>query len=114
MTFYIGTPYARGAGYFVNNKDASRKQEDDVLTCTHCQCIILLRAWRDDGGFCSRCMAPICAKCADRMLTNGCEPFVAQVERAVKAAGKLDQFRKMAGLAPVIEGSKSAVKLTLY
>ncbi|MDX2059937.1 MAG: hypothetical protein SFV24_19160 [Gemmatimonadales bacterium] len=57
-----------------------------------------MQAWKEDGGFCGRCMAPICGPCADRMLTHGCEPFIAQIERAVDVRYKLDQFRKMAGL----------------
>lgn len=94
----IGTPHTRGAGYFVNNVASQRRQEADVRTCTHCQAVILMQSWKDDGGFCGRCMAPICGPCADRMLTHGCVPFIAQIERAVGVRYKLDQFRKMAGL----------------
>lgn len=95
---YIGTPYIRGAGYFANNVETSRKDEADVRTCKHCERVILMQKWKDDGGFCSRCMAPICGPCADRMLTHGCEPAIQRIERAFDSTVKLAQFRRIAGL----------------
>lgn len=98
----VGTPHAKGAGYFRNDDTASggRRDEADVRTCTHCQSIIKMQIWKDDGGFCGRCMAPICGPCADRMTLHGCEPFVAQLERALEMQSKLGAFRKLAGLEP--------------
>jgi hypothetical protein len=94
----IGTPHKHNAGYFCNDIETSRRQEDHVQTCTHCQRVILMSKWKDDGAFCGKCMAPICGPCGDRMLTRGCEPFIKQLEAAVNMRYKLDQFCKMAGL----------------
>jgi hypothetical protein len=95
------TPYTKGAGYFLNNQGLSvnnGRQEADIRTCTHCETVIRMQAWKDDGGFCGKCMAPICGPCADRMLTHGCEPFIRKIEAAVEGAISLAQHRKVAGL----------------
>jgi hypothetical protein len=94
----IGTPHTRNAGYFVDGADSSRKREADVQCCKHCERVILMQQWSDDGGFCSRCMAPVCGPCADRMLTFGCEPALKRIEAAFDMTVKLAQFRKLAGL----------------
>lgn len=94
----IGTPYTRGAGYFVNNVALKNKQEADVQLCRHCETVLLMQHWKNDGGFCGRCMAPICGPCADRMLTYGCEPFMKKIDRAFDAAVKLKDHLKIAGL----------------
>lgn len=96
----VGTPHAKGAGYFVNDDTPSggKKVEGDVRTCTHCQKILVMQHWKDDGGWCGRCGAPVCGPCADRMDTHGCEPFIAQIERAMKMQPRLHEFRKLAGL----------------
>ena len=98
--FIIGTPHAKGAGYLQANTGGhnNRQTEADIRTCTHCQTVINLSLWKDDGGYCSRCQAPICGQCADRMLTHGCEPFIAQIERACEVRHSLEQFRRLAGL----------------
>lgn len=105
----IGTPYTRGAGYFVNNIGLARKQEADVRTCTHCQAVILMQKWKDDGGFCGRCMAPICGICADRMLTYGCEPFLKKLEQGMEARYRMVQFSKLAGLDTPPPGYSPAI-----
>jgi len=91
MSFVIGTPHASGAGYYNNDDRPSggKQQQADVRTCTHCQKIVLLQAWKEEGGWCSRCMAPICDFCADRMLVFGCEPFMKQVEQYSDMVAKL-------------------------
>lgn len=94
----IGTPHTKGAGYFANDIATNRKQEADVQTCKHCEAVILLQKWKEDGGFCSRCMAPICGPCADRMLIFGCEPALKRIEQAFELGMKLKHFRKLAGL----------------
>lgn len=96
----IGTPHAKGAGYYRNDDSLAggKKAEADVRTCTHCQKVILMNKWKDDGGFCSRCMAPICGFCADEMQTQGCVPFVKKIEEAANRHVKLEALRKLAGL----------------
>ena len=102
MTFIIGTPHTKGAGYYNNNDTPSggKLTEADVRTCLHCQAIILLQKWKEDGGWCGRCNAPICGPCADRMEFFGCEPFIAQIEKEFNTSEKLFAFRKLAGLDP--------------
>lgn len=100
MAFIIGTPHTKGSGNLQANTGGhrNRKIEGDVKTCTHCQTVIIMQAWKEDGGWCGRCQAPICGPCADRMLTHGCEPFIAQIEKGLNKAYKLEQMRKVAGL----------------
>jgi hypothetical protein len=108
VTFIIGTPYARNAGYFMNDDTASGGQrvEADIRTCTHCQAIIKMQEWKriEDGkmagGWCSRCMAPICGPCATKALTHGCTPFVELLEKSLAMDSKLAAYRKLAGLEP--------------
>lgn len=96
----IGTPHTKGAGYYKNDDTASggKKSEADIRTCTHCQAVIKMQEWKEDGGFCGKCMAPICSFCADKMQTRGCEPFMQQLEKLVDANYRFRQIRKLAGL----------------
>jgi len=81
MTFIIGTPHTKGAGYFVNDRRLRSRQEADVQTCSHCQAVIKMQEWKDDGAWCAKCMKPICVKCGTRALTFGCEPFLKKIEQ---------------------------------
>lgn len=98
----IGTPHTKGAGYYKNDDRVSGGQqvEGDVRTCTHCQKIIIMQQWKDSGGWCGLCQAPICGSCADRMEFFGCESFVAMIEKRFNMIEKLAQYRKLAGLDP--------------
>lgn len=96
----IGTPHTKGAGYYKNDDTPSggKRAEADVQTCTHCQKLLLMQAWKDDGGWCGRCMAPICGPCADRMQLLGCEPFLKKIEAELDSLVKYKQHLKVAGL----------------
>ena len=100
MTFIIGTPHARGAGYYRNDDRLSggTLSEADVLTCPHCQAVVKLQEWKVRGGFCRRCDAPVCFACYVRVKTYGCEPFLKLFERQVDAVVKYEQYLKRAGL----------------
>jgi hypothetical protein len=104
MTFKIGTPHSRNAGYFVNDKALKTRQEDDVQTCKHCQAVIKMREWRKVGGWCSKCNSPLCnnPKCVADTAAMGCVPFTRKIAEAFEAGEKLRQHLKIAGLdAPV-------------
>lgn len=88
MGVIVGTPHAKGAGYFLNNKNAKR-EEADVQTCSHCQGIILMQQWKEDGAWCGKCMKPICARCGARATIFGCEPFARKIDQALRAGAKL-------------------------
>lgn len=83
-----------GAGYLLNDDRASggRKTEADVLCCRHCQRTLIGDAWRQDGGWCGRCGAPVCGVCADRMQTRGCEPFLKVVDAQLTTAARRRQL----------------------
>src|SRR5271169_3907802 len=102
MTFSIGRPHSRGAGYFENRVTRdSAPQKSDVLTCAHCQKVIRLHDWRDDGGWCRAEMKPLCGGkegCAERALTHGCEPFMKKLEAFASAQLKLQAYLKRLGL----------------
>lgn len=104
MTFLIGTGHTHNAGYYCSDDTPAggRKIEADVQTCPHCQKVILMQAWKDDGGFCGKCHAPICGHCADRMLAFGCEPFLKQLEQFIGHQHRVTSFAKFAGLDPPI------------
>lgn len=96
----IGTPHKHNAGYYKNDDRASGglKTEADIQSCVHCQAVILMQKWKEDGGWCGRCSKPICGPCADRMLTKGCEPFIQKIEQALESNFRRQQFRKIAGI----------------
>jgi hypothetical protein len=93
MGLIIGTPFTKGAGYFVNDKALRHKSEADVQTCAHCQAVILMQQWRDDGAWCGKCMKPICGPCGTRALTYGCEPFLKKIEQYAEAQMRFEKAR---------------------
>lgn len=98
MTFHIGSPHSRGAGYMINGVNLTRPDEAQIHTCAHCQRLMTLKQLRDDGGWCRREMKPLCGKCATRALTFGCEPFLKTLEAFIGSQLKRQQFLKVAGL----------------
>jgi hypothetical protein len=105
MTFLIGTPHTRGAGYYNNDDRASggKLAEADIRTCPHCQAIIKMQEWdvlAHRGGWCQRCFAPVCAYCGEQMKLFGCTPFMAQLEKQLESGYRYSQYLKDAGLAP--------------
>ena len=64
MTFIIGTPHSKGAGYFMNDDRPAdgTLDEADIRTCPHCQAIIKMQEWRKQTtqGFCTKRMQPTC------------------------------------------------------
>jgi hypothetical protein len=95
----IGTPHKHNAGYFVNDKDKKTRQEADIQTCPHCQCVIKMQEWAKAPiqNFCMGCMQPTC----DSPLCQPCVPFLKKLEMQREAVIKYEQFLKMAGLDPV-------------
>lgn len=96
MTFRIGTPYSRNAGYFMNDdrNSGGKKVEADIRTCPHCEKLIKMQEWKDNGAFCRKCNAPICPQCGDRALTFGCEPFKRQFDQQVEAMIRRKQLSR--------------------
>ena len=103
MTFRIGTPHTKGAGYFLNDRGLSTRQEADVQTCPHCQGVIKMQEWRASSiqNFCLKCMKPAC----NSQACEVCVPFVHKLELAVQSqrrVSRMNQFLKRAGfVAPV-------------
>jgi hypothetical protein len=98
MTFSIGTPYTKGAGYFVNDKALRSRQEADVQTCSHCQAVLKMQEWKNNGAWCGKCMKPICDTCGKRAEIFGCEPFMKKIEQYAEAQMRFEKFYKDAGL----------------
>jgi len=100
MTFIIGTPHTRNSGYLGAETGGhnSCKVEADVKICTHCETTILMQSWKEDGGWCSKCMAPICGPCADKMLIHGCLPYVKRLESILETEEQRRQLRRLMGL----------------
>lgn len=93
----------QGHGYVLNDNRASGgiKKEYDILTCTHCQRVINATNWKagnGTNGWCRCCNAPICGPCATKMLSEGCVPYIQQIERSLDATYRKQQLMKIAGL----------------
>lgn len=101
MTFIIGTPFSRGGGYFLNNKELkqSQRQEADIRTCPHCQAIIKLQEWKINGGWCGKCQAPLCNNptCVAETAKYGCVPFFKKFERHLEHQALIEKFIKSEG-----------------
>jgi hypothetical protein len=88
-----------GVGYLLSDDTASggARVEADMLGCYHCQRLMRRKLWADDGGFCHCCDGPICGKCADGMLTRGCENYMRQLEGALEDQYRRDQNARVLG-----------------
>ncbi len=98
MTFSIGTPHTKGAGYLLNDKNLRSRQEADIQTCSHCQAVLKMQEWKDEGAWCGKCMKPICGPCGTRALIFGCEPFIKKIEEYAEKQMRFARFLKDAGL----------------
>lgn len=90
-----------GMGYVIADNTASdwgTKEEADLIGCAHCHGLIKKTDWQNDGGFCSCCDHAVCAHCADRMLTHGCENFKRKIDQAVEAQYRKQQNARILGL----------------
>lgn len=87
-------------GYLYSDNRASGGglQEADLWCCSHCQKVLIRQHWTHDGGFCGRCMQPVCGVCADLLVHEGCVPFIQQVEEALDRAYHRAQNMKMLGI----------------
>jgi hypothetical protein len=104
MTFFIGTPHTHNAGHFINRDANGRATEDDVQTCKHCQAVVLMREWKEEGGWCAKCESPLCNNpaCMEQTSKMGCVPFAKQVELYVEHSHKIEQLIRTAGLEPPV------------
>jgi len=100
MTFHIGTPHTRGAGYMINGVNLTRPYEADVQVCAHCQAVVLMQEWVKKGAWCQKEMKPLCLACGKRALTFGCEPFLKQLEAFTRAQIKHAQFLETVAAMP--------------
>ncbi len=106
MTFRIGTPHTHNAGYFVNDKALASRQEADVQTCSHCQSIIKMQEWKDQGGWCSKCNKPLCNQplCMKETALKGCVPFVSKVETQIRSNLRLASLLTQYPELPILRG----------
>lgn len=101
MSFVIGTPHTKGAGYAMNDdrNSGGKLTEADVQTCPHCQAVIKMQEWKTASiqNFCNRCMKPTCnhPNCVD-----DCVPFLKFFERHYDAIVKFKDYLRNAGLEP--------------
>jgi len=89
-----GIGQTTGAGYMFNDNTVSggKKEQQDVLCCTHCQKIILYQDWKKKGAYCRICVAPICLGCGEKMKTEGCVPFMKKIEKQLEANYRRQQL----------------------
>lgn len=100
MTFIIGTPHSHNAGHYICRDVHGKAKEDDVQTCKHCQGVILMREWKNEGGWCGKCESPLCSNkvCMEETARLGCVPFLKQIEEYAENSVKLEQLIRTAGL----------------
>ena len=102
MSFVIGTPHTRGAGYCRNDDTPSggKLSEADIQSCPHCQAVIKMQEWRTAKvqNFCNRCMAPTCDSPG---CVHECVPFMQVFEQWIGSNEKYVSYLKQAGLEPV-------------
>jgi ssDNA-binding Zn-finger/Zn-ribbon topoisomerase 1 len=100
MTFVIGTPHTKGAGYYRSDNTPSGGQlvEADVQTCAHCQKVLLLQQWRENGAWCHRGQHPLCPECGDIAEVHGCQTWIQLIETAAEREYARAQYRRMVGV----------------
>lgn len=62
-------------GYLIV-QDLDGIREYDTVTCCHCNRVFVPA--KNPGGFCMRCMKPICEHCANHAE---CKPLMKQIEQ---------------------------------
>ena len=102
MTFIVGTPHTHNAGYLLNNQNfaTAKREEADIRTCTHCQAVIKMQEWKEDGAWCGKCNTPVCSggACGRYFEHHGCRPYLKFLEQLIGDEYQLQQFRRLAGL----------------
>lgn len=78
-------------GYLVidERRGGGRLREYDTINCRHCQRLLDKpvgpgQARQIPRDFCANCGAAICAPCKYRMTTEGCRPFMAQIDAELR------------------------------
>ena len=86
-------------GYLQQDNRASGGgvEEADVWTCSHCQAIILVNKWKQEGGFCHSCDKPICFTCFEKAKVEGCVPWRKKVDSALENRYRMEQNAKILG-----------------
>jgi hypothetical protein len=79
----------RPGGYLLITEADGSKRAADTFTCKHCNSIVVVPAKAspaESGGWCGRCAAPVCARCAG---AGRCTPFEKKLELAESRARML-------------------------
>ena len=96
----IGRRQTDGAGYMFADDRCSGGglKESDMLGCNHCQKLMEAHKWKEDGGWCGCCGQPVCGPCSDKILTEGCVPFIKKVDKQIEENYKKKQLARMLGV----------------
>lgn len=89
-----------GMGWLLADDRCSggERDEADMLGCSHCQRLMKKGDWKNDGGFCHSCDAPVCGRCADRIPKFGCEVFMRKLEGEMEREYRARQNAMLLGL----------------
>lgn len=73
-------------GYLVMTADGGAKvtQEFDTISCSHCQKVMDVKVWKDEGPWCYCCGHAICLPCLKINRQTGCVPFMKMVETQLR------------------------------
>lgn len=97
---YLLKHTTKGTGYVMNDDRCAggQKTEAEIISCWHCQKILKLQDWKQDGGWCGKCNKHLCGPCSDKMLTKGCEPFMQRLETMLENNYRSRQLARMLGI----------------
>lgn len=87
-------------GYIKNDDTASggKVTEHDILTCAHCQKLILKSQWETKGGWCWKCGKHVCFGCAEKTKVEGCLPWRKRIDTYLEEKARQRQLSRALGL----------------
>jgi len=73
-------------GYLLKWTDGGAKieLEADTVSCSHCQRVMTVQHWKQEGPWCYCCAHAICLPCLAINRKTGCVPFMKQVDLALR------------------------------
>ena len=89
-----------GMGWRLSDNKCSggKREENDILGCSHCQALMIRTSWASKGGYCTSCDKPVCQACADLIPRFGCSTFLKTLETSLEKEYRAAQNRIVLGI----------------
>lgn len=92
-------PSAIRTGYLLHDDRVSggKKVESEIVTCSHCQKVVMKHFWQVQGGWCSACSKHICYECAQgrEKRREPCKTFLQIVDEHVEKQARERNFKEV-------------------